>query len=222
MSYDSFLNLPISKKISHVKEEIEKFFNSEKLNIQFVQLDPRIIEFKFCLNLKEVTAIYNVKENKLQFKLSETNLNVFQYMNHFKKFINEFNKFINEYTISDMYKNYPNIFTINDFKIENFLDCYTFNGTLFDKKVTTIFKFNIEDTKTIYCYIIDNELQFSYYTPIFSKNNLKIKTHIKKNISSHSFYDLIEQCFYDNHFKYLYPEGRRSKRKLELIKMQQY
>lgn len=222
MSHDSFLNLPLSKKISYFTKEIENFFNCNKLNIQFVQLDSRIIEFKFCLHLKEVTAIYNVKENKLQFKLSKTNLNVFQYMNHFKKFINEFNKFINEYTISDMYSNDSNIFIINDFMIENFLDCYTFNGTLFDKKVTTSFKFNIEGTKTIYCYIIDNEIQLSYYIPVTSKNNLKIKTHTKKTISSNSFYDLIENCFYDNYFKYLYPEGRKSKRKLKLIKMQQY
>ena len=106
----------------------------------------------------------------------------------------------------------------NNVDILNFIDDYTFNGSLFNKDLIISYDLNFGDNKNkIKIRIFNSELTINYY--LFNKTNLY---SVSKTKSSKDFYKCIESVFYEVYLKELYPEGKKSLKKLKLIKMDRY
>ncbi len=212
MKYNEFL-----------KEKNEHFKNAYLIDLISNYLD--LIPFELKLNKKtnnsnnknltkyyfsyfHSTIVYDEENNKLYFSNMTNHLTkdiIFNFINSLEKFFNDFN--IGDFELVK-----------NKVDILNFIDDYTFNGSLFNKDLIISYDLNFGDNKNkIKIRIFNSELTINYY--LFNKSNLY---SVSKTKSSKDFYKCIESVFYEVYLKELYPEGKKSLKKLNLIKMDRY
>lgn len=222
MKYNQFLK----EKNEHLKNSHLISIISEYLDLLpfELKLTKKTNLFKNNKNLNKYyfsyfhnTIIYDEENNKLYFSNFTNNLT----KNDINNLIYSLETFFNDFNI-DSFE-----LVKNNVEILNFIDDYTINGYLFDKDLIISYDLHFRDNKNnmnfvdnkIKIRIFNSELTINYY--LFNKNKNKYYA-ISKTKTSKDFYKCIEHVIYEVYLKELYPEGKKSSKKLQLIKMDRY
>lgn len=214
------------KYLEFLENQNEKIKTNYLIEYISNYLELKTSELKFLnrVNIKNLTTfyhfsylnnniIYKEEKNKLSIlnKLILSNLSNNLTKNDVSNLTCSLEKFFNDFNIDN--------FELLNNKVEifNFIDDYTINGSLFDKDLLISYDLNFGNNENEIKIIIQNSYLTINYNLLNKKNNF-----ISKTKSSKDFYKCIEDVFYEIYLKKLYPEGKKSLKKLNFIKMDRY